>query len=134
MKFPSQNNLTEEYRPTFLAALLPLVDPNNVSFNKRVTSTSLLPSGQHRLYFSDGTTYDTDLIIGADGIKSTIRNSVVEAGPEGRIGFSNTYAYRGVMSVDVLKAAGVKVAVEARPLLWIGYCRVRIPEHRFTWH
>ncbi|KJA25002.1 hypothetical protein HYPSUDRAFT_38372 [Hypholoma sublateritium FD-334 SS-4] len=111
------------YRPTFLAALLPLVDPNNVFFNKRVTTTSLLPSGQHRIFFSDGTTYDADVIVGADGIKSTVRSSVVESGPEGRIGFSNTYAYRGVMPVDALKAAGVKVAVEARPLLWIGFCR-----------
>ncbi|KAF4611487.1 hypothetical protein D9613_004134 [Agrocybe pediades] len=106
------------YRPTFLEALMPLLDPKHIQFNKRCTSVERLPSGRHLLRFSDYTTHETDLVIGADGIRSVTRKVVVEDERE-RLGFSGTYAYRGLIPIDKLKAAGVKTAID-QPQCWVG--------------
>ncbi len=80
------------------------------------------PSGQQRLTFADGTTYDADLIIGADGIRSMTRATVVGKGIS-PLGFANTHAYRGLVSIDALKAAGLKTDVR-RPHNWVGIGQV----------
>lgn len=102
---------------------MPLVDPNAVCFLKRLTSLTSLNSEQYRLHFSDGTTYDADVVIGADGIKSTVRNAVV--GPdEGLLAFSNRYIYRDRVSIEALKALGVKGDVYSRLQAWVGNGKV----------
>lgn len=69
------------------------------------------------MYFADDTTYEADLIIGADGIRSTTRNAVVS---ESHLAFSNTYAYRGLIPIDTLKLAGIKTDVQSRLNCWVG--------------
>ncbi|TFY66084.1 hypothetical protein EVG20_g5005 [Dentipellis fragilis] len=54
-------------------------------------------STQHRLilHFADGTTHETDLVLGADGIKSTVRSFVVgEDSLQKNAAFTNTVVYR----------------------------------------
>ncbi|KAF9554206.1 salicylate hydroxylase [Agrocybe pediades] len=114
------------YRPAFLDALMPLLDPACISFNKHCTAVEELPSGRQLVHFSDGTTHETDLVIGADGIKSVTRKKVVGDGND-CLGFSGTYAYRGLIPMDQLKAAGVQTPVETRP-----YCYVGLGKHIIT--
>ena len=75
-------------------------------------------SGRQAIHFADQTTYEADLVIGADGIKSVVRNAVVSDG--GHPVFSNTYAYRGLIPMDTLKLAGLKTDVKSFPLNWVG--------------
>lgn len=71
------------------------------------------------MHFADNTTYEADLVIGADGIKSITRNAVVR---DSRLCF-DTYAYRCLIPIDILKQAGMKTYV-SRPLGWLGLGRV----------
>ncbi|KAG5342255.1 hypothetical protein C0989_004099 [Termitomyces sp. Mn162] len=82
---------------------------------KRCISVSALSSGSHVLHFADGSTYEADLVIGADGIKSVIREFVT--GRPTSLVYSNSVAYRSVVSPEALK--GVKTDM-MRPLCWIG--------------
>lgn len=111
-------------RPAYLEALIPLLDPSVTAFNKRLKSLTRSPSGRQILHFTDGTTHETDLVIGADGIKSTSRIAVVGEG-NNNLGFSNTYAYRGLVPIDALLAAGVNPDKVQRPLIWTGIAKVR---------
>jgi salicylate hydroxylase len=101
---------------------MPLLDPNITHFNKRAASVEKSQSGRQQLRFTDNTTYEADLIIGADGIKSTTRSAVIgkSASP---LGFSNTHAYRGLVPMETLKAAGVKTDL-TRPHSWCGMGQV----------
>jgi len=106
------------YRPVFLDALLPLMDPKAAHFNKRCVSISTLPSGINRIHFSDGTTHDADLVIGADGIKSTSRSAVV--GEDKVLQFTNTVAYRGLVPMETLLRDGVKTDLSSRVHGFVG--------------
>ncbi|KAB0508998.1 salicylate 1-monooxygenase [Pseudomonas moorei] len=59
------------------------------------------------LKFADGSTYTADVLIAADGIKSTIRNSVLTAAGHDRVDprFTGTSAYRGLVETAVLREA-----------------------------
>ncbi|KAJ6488508.1 FAD/NAD-P-binding domain-containing protein [Mycena vitilis] len=106
--------------PAFLAAVLPLLpDSNAAHFNKRCTSISTTASGAQCLHFEDGTSHEADLIIGADGIRSTSRNAVV--GKDKKVlQFSNSVAYRGLVPMDALRQEGVKTPVDQRLCNFIG--------------
>ncbi|EGO19493.1 hypothetical protein SERLADRAFT_453461 [Serpula lacrymans var. lacrymans S7.9] len=111
------------HRADFLDALIPFVDPNTTHFNKRCTnvaSSSNAGTPHSILHFTDGTTFATDLVLGADGIRSTIRSVVLGIpGPEvQRLSFANTVAYRALIPLDDVKRAGVKTDLSARPICW----------------
>ena len=96
------------------------MDPNTTHFNKRCTSISK-SSTRSTVHFSDGSTYEADVIIGADGIKSAVRGSVV-AGKH--LAFTNTVAYRGLVSAQTLKDAGFKTNASVRPINFVGNDKV----------
>ena len=104
-------------RPMFLDALVPLLDPGVTKFNKRCVSLGRTSTGRQVIHFADHTTFEADLVIGADGIKSVVRNAVVS---DNHIVFSNTYAYRGLIPIDTLKSAGLKSDVQSSPHNWVG--------------
>ncbi|KAJ7491257.1 FAD/NAD-P-binding domain-containing protein [Mycena latifolia] len=107
------------YRPAFLDAVLPLVDPKTTHFNKRCTSISASASGAHCIKFADGTSHEADLVIGADGIKSVLRNAVV--GTEEKVlQFTNTVAYRGLVPLETLKQDGLKTDLSQRVHCFVG--------------
>lgn len=111
-------------RPVFLDALLLLMDPETAHFNKRCSSISTLSSGVHRIHFSDGTTHDADLIIEADGIKSTSRSAVV--GEDKVLQFTNTVAYRGLVPMKTLLRDGVKTGLDKRVYCFVGIDKVGV--------
>ncbi|KAJ7702236.1 hypothetical protein B0H17DRAFT_1043345 [Mycena rosella] len=111
------------YRPAFLDAVLPLVDPKTTHFNKRCTSISSTASGAYCIHFADGTSHEADLVIGADGIKSVLRTAVV--GTEKKVlQFTNTVAYRGLVPRETLERDGMKTDMSQRV-----YCFVGIDKH-----
>lgn len=76
--------------------------PSSIAhFGKRCISVipiSSSPDSQIRLEFDDGSIHHADMVIGADGIKSAIRNHVagIDVQPE----WSGTRAYRGLVEVE----------------------------------
>ncbi|TFY80957.1 hypothetical protein EWM64_g3057 [Hericium alpestre] len=116
------------HRASFLDALVKFIDPRvtPTHFNKRCTDISV--SGAERspivLHFSDGTTHETDFVIGADGIKSSVRDFVVHGSSTPYVPtFTNTVAYRGLVSIEELMRAGVKSQLTPTPICWMGDSR-----------
>lgn len=122
--FSPPSAINDHTSPAFLDALTPLLDSGITKFNKRCVSVQSAPSGRQVIHFADNTTYEADIVIGADGIRSITRNAVVSGG---RLVFSNTYAYRGLIPIDALNSAGLKTTdVQFRPHCWVGLGRVCI--------
>lgn len=68
------------------------------------------PKNESRLmlHFSDGSTHETDLVVGADGIRSSIRSAVTGQPSNANLAFSNTIAYRTLVPWNELKKQGMK--------------------------
>ena len=81
-------------------------------------------SGRSVVHFSDGTTYEADIVIGADGIKSAVRAAVV-GDNSSRVAFTNTRAYRALIPLEALQAAGVSSDIFPRGRLFVGNNKVR---------
>ena len=113
-------------RPAFLDAILSLLDPSIIQFNKRCTSVSLSDDGKHRLHFSDGKIHESDLIIGADGIRSVTRRYVLDSGSNSSLVFPNSSAYRGLIPTEALKQAGVQTVFTGRPVCFVGSGKVQV--------
>ncbi|KAK0501803.1 hypothetical protein EDD18DRAFT_1066460 [Armillaria luteobubalina] len=107
------------YRPTFLDAVVGLLDPSTVHFNKRCTSI-ISTENTTVIKFTDGTTHKADVVIGADGIRSVTRNYVVGEGVQRHMVHTNTIAYRGLISLEDLKAAGLQTELSTRPVMFLG--------------
>lgn len=95
-------------------ALVELIDPAITHFNKRCTSISRNGSRQV-IHFKDGTTFEADVVLGADGIRSTVRQAVT-GDPEGkkRVVFTRTVAYRALVLWEDVKRAGVTIKLTER--------------------
>ncbi|KAG6811861.1 hypothetical protein H0H92_005532 [Tricholoma furcatifolium] len=78
-----------------------------------------MPSGAHLLHFADGSTHEADLVIGADGIKSTVREFVTGS-RRSYVAYSNSVAYRALIPAETLRNAGIKTNLTEKPLCWIG--------------
>ena len=53
--------------------MVALMPEGTFHMNKRIENLIEKPSGAYTLSFQDGTTTEADAVIGADGIKSTVR-------------------------------------------------------------
>ncbi|WOO80007.1 6-methylsalicylic acid decarboxylase atA [Vanrija pseudolonga] len=87
-------------RTVLQAALLSKVPTEVIQLRKRLITTKQLPGGQVRLNFEDGTSADADLLIGADGIRSAVRDS---AFPGHEIRFNGTTIWRCLIPLDLVK-------------------------------
>jgi salicylate hydroxylase len=93
----------------------------DLRLNSRVISASFDPiSHQPSLRLANGTVLSADLIIGADGVKSTLREIVV--GKPDRPVDTGDAAYRAIVQCqDMLKDPLLKELVECPEMTgWIG--------------
>lgn len=116
-------------RPLFIEAVEALLNPHTIHLNKRYTYLEVLEDS-NIIHFSDESTYEADLVIGADGIKSSVRN-VVSGDPKidssaPRAAFMNMVAYRGLIPAEDLVKAGVKHDFTDRPTCFVGLNKVCI--------
>ncbi|EPT01591.1 FAD/NAD-binding domain-containing protein [Fomitopsis schrenkii] len=108
------------YRPAYLDALVKHLPPGIAQFNKRCVRIEASQSNTERsvLHFSDGTSDVADIVIGADGIKSTIRSAVTD-NPDKLPVFSNTRCFRGLIPMEEARAAGWTEEFNDRPICFV---------------
>ncbi|KAA1472118.1 FAD/NAD(P)-binding domain-containing protein [Dentipellis sp. KUC8613] len=111
------------HRASLLDTLVKSIDPalTSTHFNKRCTSITESSAAQSTatLHFSDGSTHETDVVIGADGVKSTVRNFVAGEEASKSLVFTNGIAYRGLVSMEKVEEAGVKIEEDVYAV-WMG--------------
>ncbi|KII87134.1 hypothetical protein PLICRDRAFT_176923 [Plicaturopsis crispa FD-325 SS-3] len=128
------------HRARFLESLVPLL-PSTVKthFSAHVTHVENVDSSTVRLTISDSRTerdpdrapartFDAHVAIGADGVKSRVRDSI----ESGRVRWTGTYAYRGLIPVeDVVRLCG-ESGRESRMWLGLGKHVLAFPVERGT--
>lgn len=94
-------------RANFLDALVSLIPPEIVQFGKRLESLVEGGDGVH-LRFDDGTLATADVVVGCDGIKSKVKESMLpEESQYAQPRYSGMYGYRAVLDMeDMVKAVG----------------------------
>lgn len=94
------------HRADFLDALACQLPAGIACFDKRAVEVEELAE-RVRIRFTDGTEHACDLLIAADGIKSSIRDHVLRGlgHPAVAPRFSGTCAYRGMIDSETLRAA-----------------------------
>lgn len=94
------------HRADFLDALASQLLEGIAQFGKRAVSVEQ-DAEQARVLFTDGTEHRCDLLIAADGIKSSIRDHVLNGLGHPLVAprFSGTCAYRGMIDSQQLRAA-----------------------------
>lgn len=88
------------HRGQFLKRLIELVPEGAIRFGKQLVRVEEPRgvAGRLLMVFDDGTTAETDAVVGCDGIKSTTRAIVVgEDHPSVKCTYTYKYAYRGLV-------------------------------------
>jgi salicylate hydroxylase len=89
-----------------------------IRLGARCTSVDLRQNGVH-LRFADGSRIEADVVIGADGVHSSVRNAVAEPAPPE---YSGICAFRTIVPAD----AAPDFALRPAQTLWLG------PERHFV--
>jgi 6-hydroxynicotinate 3-monooxygenase len=92
------------HRHDLHAALLEKVQPGTIEFDKRLTAVKS-DGAAARLSFADGSFAEADLVIGADGVNSRVREAV--AGP-GKPRFTGAVAHRAIYPSALLGGLQVR--------------------------
>jgi salicylate hydroxylase len=75
-------------------------NPNiKMHVNKRLAGLERISDKEMKLEFQDGTTTTANLVVGADGIHSVVRNTYIEDEPI----FSGLVAYRGLIPMEKVR-------------------------------
>lgn len=112
------------FRASFLDALVKLLDPATVHFNKRCTLVSRENSSRPIIHFKDGTTFETDLVIGTDGIKSAVRQAVTGKNLGRCVAYTKKVAYRALLPLSNVRRAGVQTNLADFPHCFVGVDKV----------
>lgn len=87
------------HRADLLSALEAALPPETIRLGHRLVDLEQEPSGPVRLAFDGGATAEVDLVVGADGIHSSVRSALFGAeSPE----FTGVVAFRAVVSTERL--------------------------------
>ncbi|KAF8530029.1 hypothetical protein BU17DRAFT_78551 [Hysterangium stoloniferum] len=104
------------HRAHFLDVLVSLLPPEVSHFRKKCISV-VEGESEITMFFDDGTSHVSDIVIGCDGIKSSIRTVVV--GEPVHAKFTRTVAFRGLIP-EAAAVAALGQAVIKRPLCLVG--------------
>ncbi|KIX08903.1 uncharacterized protein Z518_03560 [Rhinocladiella mackenziei CBS 650.93] len=89
------------HRTLLVKDMVSLMPEGTFHMDKRLESLEENPSGGITLTFADGTMFDADAVVGADGIKSKTRQILLgEENPDSRPKYSGEYAYRSLVPMD----------------------------------
>ncbi|OAL26876.1 hypothetical protein AYO20_09909 [Fonsecaea nubica] len=86
-------------RTRLQSALIKQVAPGVIRLNKRLVALKNLPQGGVSLRFEDGFETTADLVVGADGIRSVVRDSIF---PDHRIKFTGTTIWRTLIPISAV--------------------------------
>jgi 6-hydroxynicotinate 3-monooxygenase len=92
------------HRNDLHAAILEKVQPGTIAFGKRLVDVKSDGAVAH-LSFSDGSAADADVVIGADGVNSRLRDPV--AGP-GKSRFTGAVAHRAIYPATLLGGTALR--------------------------
>lgn len=115
-----KTGLSSVHRAHFLNGLAALIPKDIAHFGKRLQKFESTESGATTLTFEDGTTAQADALVGADGVRSRVRQSLLgkESVLDG-LQFTNKYAYRGLIPMaEARKAVGDDLAMNSQ--MYIG--------------
>jgi salicylate hydroxylase len=108
-------------------ALLSLVDRDRLRLGERLRGARETDTGGVRLTFEDGTVRDAGVVVGADGIHSTVREAFVRDEPV----FAGLGIYRGLVPAGRgPRAPRATLARPRRPLRVLPGRRRRVPQLR----
>lgn len=101
-----KTGLSSVHRAHFLDELAALIPEEIAHFGKRLHKFETAASGQLNLEFEDGTTAQADALVGADGVRSRVRQLLLggESVLDG-LSFTGKYAYRGLIPMDKAREA-----------------------------
>lgn len=90
------------HRGHFLDEMVKFLPNDIAAFHKRVERVEEADeTGPVTLHFADGTSATADMVVGADGVKSHVRQSILGANnPQSHAGYTYKYAYRGLIPMD----------------------------------
>ncbi|KAL2820776.1 hypothetical protein BJX63DRAFT_418392 [Aspergillus granulosus] len=121
------------FRSVLQKALLQNVTKSNLHLSSRLEQiTQQHPTGPLTLHFSNGHTDEVDLLIGADGVRSVVRQY---AFPEYKLGYTGRTAYRGLIPAEkILALPGFPDAVTFwhGPRDWLYTCNLRHGAYELT--
>ncbi|MFW3168853.1 FAD-dependent monooxygenase [Geodermatophilus sp. CPCC 206100] len=106
------------HRADLLDAIAAVVPAGTVQLGKRCTAVTV-PGDTVQLTFTDGTAAEADVVIGADGVHSTVRGAVTEPAPAT---YSGMCAFRAIVPAD----RAPDFARRRAQTLWIG------PDHHLV--
>ncbi|KAJ7597382.1 hypothetical protein C8J56DRAFT_851542 [Mycena floridula] len=106
------------YRPVFIETIESLLKPGIINLNKRCLSVEIAADDRNIIHFSDGTCYEADVVVGADGVRSVVRDIVAPGHPAA---FMNTVAYRALIPAQDLVDA--QIDFTQRPICFAGIDR-----------
>ncbi|KAH8699121.1 salicylate hydroxylase [Talaromyces proteolyticus] len=118
-------------RSTLQQALLKEVNPSKISVAHRLLKVIRSPSGRLSLRFENGHTDDVDLIVGADGVRSVVRNFIF---PEHKISYTGRTSYRAVVNEEDIAHLNIPDAVTFwhGPNSWLYTCGLGSGKYELT--
>lgn len=112
------------HRANFLREFLAIVSQERMHASKKLINFDQNKDGSLTLHFEDGTTHDCDILIGADGIRSTVRRLIL--GDDEPSAYPRNSCAWGVMTLQPYEKAQAVIGKEtidienAREHAWIG--------------
>jgi salicylate hydroxylase len=106
------------HRADLLDAIKAAVPSEWLRLGKRCVEVEAHDNGA-RLVFDDGNASDADILVGADGVHSVVRNAIADTGPAE---YSGMCAYRAIVPIE----DAPEFARRAAQTLWIG------PDHHLV--
>ncbi|KOC08448.1 putative zeaxanthin epoxidase [Aspergillus flavus AF70] len=121
---PPRHKHARALRTVLQQALLKAVDKTNLRLSSRLVEIRELPNKTLSLRFEDEHTDEVDLLIGADGVRSVVRQFSF---PDHRISYTGTTAFRALVNADdILSIPNFPDAVTFwhGPTRWVYTCNL----------